>query len=70
MRAFSSSCVHGRRVDGVPGMRRLLNADVDCSCEPMISECLYCKCIFAVEQLGLTEDESPEPPDVDDLFLL
>lgn len=26
--------------------------------------------MFAVELLGLTEDESPEPPEFDDLFLL
>lgn len=36
MRAFSSSWVHGRRVDGVPGIRRLLKAAVDFLCELMV----------------------------------
>lgn len=70
MRAFSSSWVHGRRVDGVPGMRRLLKAAVDLLCELMVREFSYCECRFAVGLLRLTEDESPEPPEVDDLFLL
>lgn len=43
MSAFSSSCVHGRRVDGVPGMRRLLKAVVDYAYELMVREWFNCK---------------------------